>query len=405
MKKNIPNRLRNPHSPPDKPREEVVTPPCPYFRDCGGCQLQDRTYRESLRVKEARLTALLGRFGKIEPIISMKTPWSYRNKCHSTFAYDRRFGIRNGLYAEYSHRVIPIDRCLIQDERADNIIATIASMMKSFKMTAYNEQTGQGFLRHVLIKIGFASNEIMVVLVVTSNIFPGKNHFVKALRKKHPEIKTIIQNINGEDTTMVLGKREIVLFGKGWIEDTLCNMKFQISAKSFFQINPVQTEKLYEKAMEMARLTGREIVLDAYSGIGTIGLVASGRAKTVIGVELNGDAVRNAQRSARLNNVTNATFHKGDAGKFMESMAKNGQKLDVVFMDPPRSGSTQTFIHSIGKIKPRRVVYISCGPESLARDLDWLRQENYDVKKIQPVDMFPWTEHVETCVELRRRDI
>lgn len=333
----------------------------------------------------------------------METPWNYRNKSHSAFVHDRRHGIRNGLYAEYSHRLVPIDRCLIQDERADKIVATIASLMKSFKMTAYNEQSRKGFLRHVLIKIGFSSNEIMVVLVVTSHIFSGKNNFIKVLREKHPEIKTIIQNVNNDDTTMVLGKREIILFGKGYIEDTLCNMRFQISAKSFYQINPVQTAKLYEKAMEMAGLTVRETVLDAYSGIGTIALVASSRAKSVIGVELNEDAVRNARRNAKLNNVTNTTFHKGDAGKFMEAMAKDGQKLDVVFMDPPRSGSTQTFIQSIGKIKPKRVVYISCGPESLARDLGWLGKEGYDVKEIQPVDMFPWTDHIETCVGLHRR--
>ncbi|MBN2628654.1 MAG: 23S rRNA (uracil(1939)-C(5))-methyltransferase RlmD [Spirochaetales bacterium] len=374
--------------------------PCRQFRECGGCQLLDRTYGESLEYKQRILKKQLGSFGKINPILGMDNPWCYRNKSHSTFAYDPRKGVRSGLYAEHSHRLVPVDRCLLQDERADAIVGTVKSLMKSFKMTAYDEKTGRGFLRHVLIKVGFRTGEIMVVLVVTSHIFPGKNNYVKALRQKHPEITTIVQNINAEETTMVLGEREIVLYGRGYIRDTLCEMDFQISPKSFYQINPVQTEALYNKAMDMAGLTGKEIVLDAYSGIGTIGLIASRRAAAVIGVELNGDAVKNAQQNARLNRVGNITFHKGDAGRFMTAMARDGQKLDMVFLDPPRSGSNRGFIQSVGRLRPGKVVYISCGPESLARDLVWFREEGYEVREIQPVDMFPWTEHIETCVLL-----
>ena len=332
--------------------------------------------------------------------MGMDEPWGYRNKSHSTFLFDPRKGVKNGLYAEHSHRLVPIDRCLIQDERADSIVMTIKSLMKSFKMTAYNEKTGQGFLRHVLIKVGFQSDQIMVVLVVTSPLFPGKKNYIRVLREKHPEITTIVQNINDEDTTMVLGQRDIILYGKGFIVDTLCGMKFQISPGSFYQINPVQTEKLYQKAIEMAGLTGKETVLDAYSGIGTIGLIASREARSVIGVELNGDAVQNALQNARRNEITNARFFKGDAGKFITEMAREGETLDVVFLDPPRSGSSQAFISSVGKLKPKKVVYISCGPESLAVDLERFGKEGYGVREIQPVDMFPWTGHIESCVLL-----
>ncbi|WP_083963691.1 23S rRNA (uracil(1939)-C(5))-methyltransferase RlmD [Spirochaeta cellobiosiphila] len=374
--------------------------PCPYFKQCGGCQLLDRPYEQSLEYKNKKVRQLLSPFATVPSIIGMKHPWSYRNKMHSTFAYDKRKGTINGLYSEKSHKLVPIERCLIQDERGDKIVSTIKGLMKSFKMTAYNELNRQGFLRHILIKSGFDSGEMMVVLVVTTLQFPGKKNFIKVLRDKHPEITTIIQNVNDEDTTMVLGKRDVVLFGKGYIIDKLCGMTFQISAKSFYQINPVQTKVLYNKVLELAQLKSNETILDAYSGIGTIGLIASSHVKQVIGVELNGDAVKDAIRNAKRNKVSNAYFYEGDAGQFMEALAEEGHPLDVVFMDPPRSGSTPMFIQSLGKAKPRKVVYISCNPETLARDLELLKGEGYQTKKVQPVDMFPWTDHIEAVTLL-----
>lgn len=238
----------------------------------------------------------------------------------------------------------------------------------------------------------------MVVLVTASPVFPSKNNFVKALREKHPEITTIIQNINGRSTSMVLGEKEHVLFGKGYIEDVLCGHRFRISSKSFYQVNPVQTEKLYNKAMELAALTGSETVLDAYCGIGTIGITASGRAKRVIGVELNKDAVRDAVQNAKRNEIKNIEFYCNDAGRFMSRMAAQGEKLDVVFMDPPRSGSTEEFIHSVAEAGPRKVVYISCGPETLARDLKIFARNGYRAREAWGVDLFPWTGHVETVI-------
>ena len=279
---------------------------------------------------------------------------------------------------------------------------SVAGLMKSFKMRAYNEDTGYGFLRHILIRTGYHTGQIMVVLVTASPVFPSKNNFVKALRKLHPEITTIVANVNDRNTSMILGDKQQVLYGKGYIEDILCGKRFRISPKSFYQVNPVQTEILYDKAMEYAELTGKETVIDAYSGIGTIGMVASDRAKEVISVEVNGDAVRDAIANAKMNKIKNVHFYKADAGEFMVKMAAAGQKADVVFMDPPRAGSDRKFLNSLLRLKPRKVVYISCNPETLKRDLGYLTGNGYRVKKIQPVDMFPMTEGIETVSLLSR---
>ena len=291
-----------------------------------------------------------------------------------------------------------MDSCQIEDQKADEIIVTIRSMLRSFKIRVFDEDTGYGLLRHVLIRRGFTTGEILVVLVTASPVFPSKNNFVKALREKHPEITTIVQNINGRSTSMVLGDKEHVLYGKGYIEDELCGLRFRISSRSFYQINSVQTEKLYGKAMELAGLTGKETVLDAYCGIGTIGLIASKHAGKVIGVELNQDAVRDAVQNAKKNGITNAQFFCNDAGRFMSHMAARGESADVVFMDPPRSGSTEEFIDSVALMQPKRVVYISCGPDTLARDLKVFAKHGYRAKEAWPVDLFGWTGHVETVI-------
>ena len=242
----------------------------------------------------------------------------------------------------------------------------------------------------------------MVVLVMASPIFPSKNNFIRVLRQKHPEITTIVQNINDQDTSMVLGEREKVLYGKGYITDTLCGKVFRISSRSFYQINPVQTEKLYQKAIHLASLTGKERIVDAYCGIGTIGLIASDRVKQVIGIELNEDAVRDAMKNARANNVSNVEFYCDDAGDFMREMAANGEKVDVVFMDPPRSGSDEIFLSSVVQLAPKRVVYISCNPETMARDLEYLTDHGYRAITAWPFDMFPSTAHIEVVTCLSR---
>ncbi|WP_188207210.1 23S rRNA (uracil(1939)-C(5))-methyltransferase RlmD [Alkalibacillus aidingensis] len=368
-----------------------------------GCQIHHMNDQAQKRFKQKVVDDLMKPFGKPKPIMTMDHPYGYRNKNVMTFGLNRKKEIISGLYAENSHWIIPMEKSIIHDPKADEIIQTIKGMMKSFKMQPYDEDTGQGFLRHVLVRVGKKSGEIMVVLVAATPIFKGKNNFIKALRKTHPEITTIVLNINNRNDSMVLGDQEKVLFGKGTITDTLCGLEFEISASSFYQINPVQTEKLYTKAIEMAELTGEETVIDAYCGIGTIGLVASQKAGKVIGVELNKGAVRDAIRNSKRNGVKNARFYQGDAGEFMVQMAEHGEKVDVVFMDPPRSGSDEAFLSSVVKLKPKRVVYVSCNPETQARDLKYMVKNGYGVEEIQPVDMFPQTSHVESVAKLVRK--
>lgn len=375
---------------------------CPVFKQCGGCQYLDLPYEEQLAKKQELLEKLLKKHCKVNPIIGMKNPYFYRNKVHAVFGHRKGEAV-SGVYKAGTHEVVPVEKCWIEDEKADEIIGTIRGMLKSFKIKTYDEDTGYGFLRHVLVKRGFSTNEIMVVLVTASPVFPGKNNFVRVLREKHPEITTIIQNVNDRNTSMVLGDKEKTLFGKGYIEDVLCGCRFRISSKSFYQINPVQTEVLYGKAMELAGLTGKERVIDAYCGIGTIGIIASKRAKEVIGVELNQDAVKDAVENAKINGIKNISFYCNDAGKFMVGMAEQGEKADVVFMDPPRSGSTEEFIDSVAKMGPERVVYVSCGPETLERDLGWFEKRGFRAVEGWGVDLFPQTLHVETIVKLSRK--
>lgn len=308
----------------------------------------------------------------------------------------------SGIYEANSHRIVPVDSCLIENKKADEIIVSIRDLLRSFKIRPYNEDTGYGLLRHVLVRVGHASGEIMVVLVLGSPIMPSKNNFVKALRKLHPEITTVVVNVNDRGTSMVLGDKEQVLYGKGYIEDELCGRKFRISPKSFYQVNPVQTEKLYNKAMCYAGLTGKEVLVDAYCGTGTIGIIAADKAGKVIGVELNGDAVRDARNNARMNQISNIEFYQNDAGKFLVEMAEQKAEVDVVMMDPPRSGSTEAFLDAVGTIKPSRVVYVSCNPDTLVRDLKYLTKKGYQVKKCVAVDMFPFTESCEAVCFLTR---
>lgn len=376
---------------------------CPLYKKCGGCQLQNLSYAEQLGFKQRKTERLLGEFGRVEPIIGMDEPYHYRNKVQAAFATARNGKIISGVYQSGTHSIVCVDSCLTEDRKADEIIVSIRNMLRSFKIQPYDERSGSGTLRHVLVKRGFKTNQIMVVLVTAGPIFPAKNNFVKALRKEHPDITTIVHNINPYQTSLVLGERENVLYGTGKIEDELCGLTFRISPRSFYQINPVQTEVLYNTAMEYADMSGREKVIDAYCGIGTIGLVASKRAGEVIGVELNRDAVHDAISNAKRNGIKNVRFFCDDAGEFMLGMARDGERADIVFMDPPRAGSDECFLSSLVTLAPKKIVYISCNPETQQRDLRFLTKRDYKVEKIQPVDMFPHTNHVETVVQLVRK--
>ena len=374
---------------------------CPLYKKCGGCQIQNLSYERQLSFKQVKVIKLLGRYHRVSEIIGMENPYHYRNKVQAAFG-ERKGEIISGVYQSSTHNIVPVDNCLIEDEKADEIIVTIRKLLKSFKLKPFNDVTMKGFLRHVLIKRGFLSGEIMVVLVTSVMEFPKESQFVNALLSRHPEITTVVQNLNNKRTSLVLGEESRVLFGEGYIEEDLCGFRFRISPKAFYQINPTQTEILYNKAIEFAGLTGNETVLDAYCGTGTIGIIASPKAKRVVGVELNGDAVKDAKINAELNSVKNIEFFEDDAGRFMVKAARRSAEYDVVIMDPPRAGASLDFLKCLVTLAPKRVVYISCNPETQARDLSYLTRKGYKVKKIQPVDMFPHTEHVETVVLLER---
>ena len=385
-----------------EPKPEKKKSRCPVSYKCGACQMIDVEYNKQLKIKHDRVQELLSDYCTVESFIGMEKPENYRCKVHAVFTHDKKGNPLSGIYKEGTHEVVPVEECLLEDKKADAIIATIRGMLKSFKIKTFDEDNGYGLIRHVLIRVGHNSGEIMVVLVLTSPILPSKNNFVKALRDKHPEITTIVINVNDKQTSMILGDKEKAIYGPGYITDTMCGMKFKISPKSFYQVNPVQTELLYNKAIELAHLTGKEKVLDCYCGVGTIGIIASRHAGEVIGVELNQDAVKDAIINAKMNEVKNITFYQNDASKFMLQMADDGEKVDVVFMDPPRSGSTPVFLQAMFRLSPSRVVYISCSPDSLANDLKLITTHGYKVDKAIPVDMFPFTRSVETVCLLSK---
>ena len=375
---------------------------CPVAGKCGGCQLQNMTYDRQKAFKQASVVKLFGRYCTVAPIEGMENPYHYRNKVSAAFGTTRSGMIISGVYQSSTHNIVKIDSCLLEDETADSIIVTIRQLLKDFKLTAYNEHTEKGFLRHVLIRRGFSTGEVMVVMVTSTPVFPGKNHFIEKLVSVHPEITTIVQNINNKFTSMVLGDAQKVLYGNGYIEDILCGKRFRISPKSFYQINPVQTEKLYNCAIHLAGLTGKETVIDAYCGIGTIGIAASDKAKNVIGTEINKDAVKDAIVNSKINNIKNARFFAIDAGEFMQNLASDGEKIDVLFTDPPRAGCSREFLDAAIALSPEKIVYISCNIETQARDVHHLVKNGYKVKACRPFDMFPNTRHIENIILLTK---
>lgn len=375
-------------------------------KNCGGCPLLGLDYAAQLKQKEEKVRALVGKYGPVHPIRGMEQPYHYRNKVISTFAVGWGGKLTSGIYAANSHKVLPVESCLLQDEVLDKTMQAVRAAANACRYQPYDEDKGTGLVRHCLLRRGVATGQVMVVLVTAQPVLPGAKNFVKALLAETAQrgvtVTTVVQNVNSRKTSVVLGEAEKVLYGKGFILDTLCGKTYAISPRSFYQINHTQTEVLYGLAVEAAKLTGKEVVLDAYCGIGTIGITAADRAKQIVGVERNRDAVKDAIANARLNGLKNCWFTAGDAGKYMEQMAADGIKPDVVFMDPPRAGSDERFISSLIKSAPRRVVYVSCSPETLRRDLDMLIKGGFRVRRIQPVDMFPFTNHIETVVLLSR---
>ena len=380
---------------PDKKRSR-----CPVSKKCGGCTMIDVPYEQQTQEKQQLVENLIGPFGRVDPIIRMKNPDHYRNKVTSVFAPDRKGRPVCGIYKAGTHEVVPVKSCLLEDLRADRIIQTVFTLMESFKLRVYDEDRGTGLIRYVQVRTAHSTRQVMVTLVTGQTVFPPAKKFVNALLKRHPEITTVVQNINDKQTTMVLGDREKVLYGPGYIEDVLCKKRFRISSRSFYQVNSLQTEKLYNIALDYAGFSGKERILDAYCGIGTIGIIASDRCREVLSVELNPEAVADAKVNAKLNSVQNVEVYKNDAGRFMRDMAAKKEKLDVLFMDPPRSGASEEFLGAALELSPAKIVYVSCEPTTLARDLTVLTEGGYVMKKAVPVDMFPYTEGVETVVLL-----
>ena len=372
---------------------------CPIAKKCGGCQLQNLDYEEQLSLKQSKIIKYIGKYCHVDEIIGMVNPFHYRNKVSHALAF-RSGRIYSGIYQSATRRVVQTDCCLLEDEYADKIVQTVKDLCIDFRIKAYDLNTGKGFFRHVMVRRAANTGETMVVLVTAKGEFPKKEAFVSALLKKHPDINTVVWNINPTETPLFLGAKSEILFGDGYITDRLLGNDFRISPKSFYQVNTKQTEVLYSKAIEFAGLSGKERVIDAYCGIGTIGLSVARNAREVLGVELNADAVADAMQNARINNVKNAKFINADAGEFMADLARKGESADVVITDPPRAGCSKKFLESLLALSPKTIVYVSCNPETLSRDLFTLRKGGYKVKKIQPVDMFPFTEHIETVVKL-----
>ena len=375
-------------------------------RNCGGCPMLGMDYAAQLKQKEEKVRALLGGYGPVNPIRGMETPYHYRNKVISTFTTGWGGSLTSGIYAAGSHKVLPVESCLLQDEVLDTVMQAVRAAAAVCRYQPYNEEKGTGLLRHCLLRRGVVTGQVMVVLVTAQPVLPGARNFVKALlteaEKRQVPVTTVVQNYNPRRTSVVLGEQEKVLYGKGFILDTLCGRTYALSPRSFYQINHSQTEVLYGLAVEAAGLTGREVVLDAYCGIGTIGLTAAGHAKQVVGVERNRDAVQDAIGNARRNGVKNARFFAADATRWIAEAAAAGQKADVIFMDPPREGSTPQFIESVARMAPQRVVYVSCNPETMARDLALFAQKGYRAAGFTPVDMFPHSEHIEVVCALSK---
>lgn len=372
-----------------------------YEKKCGGCPLLALPYREQLAKKQARLQELLGGFAPVKAVQGMAEPLHYRNKAIASFA-TQRGKLVCGLYAEGTHRVLPGADCLLQEKILNMTLAAVLDAARACRWTAYDEDRGTGFLRHTVLRSS-CSGKVLVTLVTPGPDLPGSKNFCTALRKKAPWVVSIVQNINPTRSSAVLGSREKTLYGPGFVLDTLCGTQFAISSRSFYQVNRTQTEVLYKKALELAKLTGRETVIDAYCGIGTIGLCAAPLAKQVIGVERNPAAVKDAAANARRNKIANARFVCADATEWMVAAAGEGLHPDVVFLDPPRAGSTPECIAAVNKMKPRRVVYVSCDPETLARDVAAFTRLGWRAAKFCPVDLFPQTKHVETVVLLSHK--
>ncbi|AUI36540.1 23S rRNA (uracil(1939)-C(5))-methyltransferase RlmD [[Bacillus] caldolyticus] len=390
-----------------EPSPDRIEPPCPVYRQCGGCQLQHLSYEGQLKAKEKQVKEVLARIGKLDgvtvhPVIGMKNPWRYRNKAQVPVG-EREGGLVAGFYKERSHEIIDMDACLIQQEKNDDVVQAVKRIVERYGIPSYDELAHRGVLRHIVARYGAATGEVMVVLVTRTNHLPHEQEIVRSIVREIPDVTSIVQNINPERTNVIFGAKTRVLWGSEFITDRIGGIQFAISARSFYQVNPEQTKVLYDKALEYAELTGRETVIDAYCGIGTISLFLARKAKHVYGVEIVPEAIEDAKRNAKLNGIQNVTFEVGAAEDVIPRWYQEGIRADCLVVDPPRKGCDAALLETIIAMKPPRVVYVSCNPATLARDLRILEDGGYETIEVQPVDMFPHTAHVECVAKIRLR--
>lgn len=392
-----------------KPSPDRVKAPCNVYHKCGGCQLQHMSYDMQLKMKRDQVKNVMRKIAHLDhipvhPVIGMEDPWRYRNKV-SIPVGEKDGELITGFYQKRSHRIIEdMETCVVQDEVNDRSIEAVRRIASSLGIKAYDEKTHRGVLRHVMVRTGQKTNETMIVLVTRTQELPHKKELIKELTETYPHVKSIIQNINDERTNVILGKKVKLLWGEEYIYDMIGDIKFAISAKSFYQVNPPQTEKLYKQALEYANIDHNDVVIDAYCGIGTISLFLAQKAKKVYGVEVVPEAISDAKKNAKINGITNAAFYVGEAEKVMPWWTAQGLKPDVIVVDPPRKGCDEELLKAMINMMPKRIVYVSCNPSTLARDLRILEDGGYATQEVQPVDMFPQTGHVECCSLLVRKD-
>ncbi|MFK4304633.1 23S rRNA (uracil1939-C5)-methyltransferase [Paenibacillus sp. RC254] len=396
-----------------------IAAPCAIYDQCGGCQIQHMSYEAQLGWKRQHVVDVLERIGKLNvegnegsiageqaavkvlPALGMSEPWRYRNKAQVPIGVTEG-GLVGGFYARGSHRIVDMDTCLIQDERNDEVVAHVKEIGRTLGISAYNEETGRGLLRHVVVKTAFHTGEMMLVLVTNGRDIPHADAWIGSIREHIPHVASICQNVNTKRTNVIFGDETRVLWGRDVIYDYIGNVQFAISARSFYQVNPVQTEVLYSKTVEYAGLTGKETVIDAYCGIGTISLFLAQHADQVYGVEIVKEAIEDARSNALLNNMRNVKFEVGASEDVIPAWKEQGITADVIVVDPPRKGCDPRLLETILEMKPERVVYVSCNPSTLARDLRILEDGGYRTVEVQPVDMFPHTVHVEAVVRIER---
>ena len=389
-----------------KPSAERIEPACPVYKECGGCQLQHLSYKGQLECKREQVQAALDRIGHLDievmPVLGANDPWNYRNKMQFPAAMNAEGELQIGCYATATHSVIDTDACMISKEANNAIMKTVRTWMKHYNISAYDEKTGKGLVRHIMGRVGVHSGEVMAVIITSGYDIPHRGVLIEWLKRHVPGLVSVVQNINKKQTNVVMGSKTRVLYGAEAIKDSLGSLSFNISAQAFFQVNSEQAEKLYNKALEFAALGGKETVVDVYCGTGTISLYLARHAKQVYGIEIVAPAIENAKKNAEENKCSNAEFICGDAAVELPKLLAGGVRPDVVVVDPPRAGCEQKVLAAIAEVQPERVVYVSCNPASLARDLAFMNEHGYKALVAQPVDMFPMTSHVETVCLLSK---